>query len=158
MTTDCSLLTIRKFEEDDETALVSIWHRASVTGFPFLPLWQSFSHEQAREVFASTIKPHCDIWVAALDQRLVAYLAMKGTYIDRLFVDPVEWRKGWGTQLINFAKQISPEKLELHTHQENVGARALYEREGFRAVKFGISPPPECAPDVEYHWRSVKVS
>jgi hypothetical protein len=43
--------------------------------------------------------------------------------------------------------------LELHTHQENYAARRLYEQHGFRAVKFGLSPPPENAPDVEYHWR-----
>jgi hypothetical protein len=29
----------------------------------------------------------------------------------------------------------------------------LYERHGFKAVKFGTSPPPESAPNVEYHWR-----
>jgi len=58
-------------------------------------------------------------------------------------IDPREWRKGWGTQLVNFAKQLSPSGLELHTHQANVAARALYERHGFRAVKFGRSPAPE---------------
>jgi ribosomal protein S18 acetylase RimI-like enzyme len=79
---------------------------------------------------------------------------MKGTYIDRLYVDPLEWRKRWGTQLVSFAKHVFPRGLELHTHQENVVARALYERHGFRAVKFGVSPPPESAPDVEYHWRA----
>jgi ribosomal protein S18 acetylase RimI-like enzyme len=78
---------------------------------------------------------------------------MKGTYIDRLYVDPCAWRKGWGTQLVHFAKHISPRGLELHTHQANVVARAFYERHGFRAVKFGLSPSPESAPDVEYHWR-----
>jgi ribosomal protein S18 acetylase RimI-like enzyme len=70
-----------------------------------------------------------------------------------LYVDPLEWRKGWGTHLVNFAKQVSPRGLELDTHQENFVARALYERHGFRAVKFGLSPPPESAPDVEYHCR-----
>ena len=54
---------------------------------------------------------------------------------------------------IAFAKTLHPDGLELHTHQENHAARQLYERHGFRAVKFGLSPPPENAPDVEYHWR-----
>ena len=71
---------------------------------------------------------------------------------DRLFVDPPEWRKGWGTQLIVLAKRCH-RTGSLQTHQENYAARALYERQGFKAVKFGISPPPESAPDVEYHWR-----
>src|SRR5215468_3833881 len=43
--------------------------------------------------------------------------------------------------------------LETQTHQENRPARAFYERHGFVAVKYVISPPPESAPDVEYHWR-----
>jgi ribosomal protein S18 acetylase RimI-like enzyme len=78
---------------------------------------------------------------------------MRGSYIDRLYVDPAEGRKGWGTRLVDFAKSVSPGGLELCTHQQNHGARALYERHGFTAVRFGTSPAPENAPDVEYHWR-----
>jgi hypothetical protein len=40
----------------------------------------------------------------------------------------------------------------LYTLQINTNARAFYERNGFRALKFGLSPPPESEPDVEYHW------
>ena len=65
---------------------------------------------------------------------------MKGSYIDRMFVDPSQWRKGWGTRLVAFAKSLSPNGLELHTHQENHAVRMLYERHGFQAVKFGTSP------------------
>ena len=78
---------------------------------------------------------------------------MNGSHIDRMYVDPGEWRKGWGTRLVGLAKELSPSGLVLHTHQQNAGARAFYERHGFVAVKFGISPPPERAPDVEYRWR-----
>ena len=78
---------------------------------------------------------------------------MTGSYIDRMFVDPTEWRKRWGTRLVLLAKTLHPDGLELHTHQENHAARQLYEKHGFRAVNFGLSPPPESAPDVEYHWR-----
>jgi ribosomal protein S18 acetylase RimI-like enzyme len=70
-----------------------------------------------------------------------------------MYVDPPEWRKGWGTAFIFLAKELHPTGLELHTHQENWAARGLYEKHGFTAVKFGVSPPPESAPDVEYHWR-----
>ena len=153
MSTDHSHRTIRKFQPADEADVVAVWHRSGMAAYTFLPTWQAFTLEQARWVFDSIIRPNCVIWVATLEERVVAYLAMKGTSIDRLYVDPLAWRKGWGTQLVNFAKKVSPHGLELHTHQENVVARALYERHGFRAVKFGLSPPPESAPDVEYHWR-----
>jgi len=29
---------------------------------------------------------------------------MKGSYIDRMYVDPTEWRKAWGTRLVELAK------------------------------------------------------
>jgi len=144
---------IRTFQPADEGDVVEVSHRAGMAAYTYLPTWQAFTLEQAREVFDRVIRPNCAIWVAMLDERVVAYLAMKGTYIDRLYVDPPEWRKGWGTRLVNVAKQVSPSGLELHTHQENVAARALYERHGFKAVTFNVSPPPESAPDVKYHWR-----
>ena len=104
-------------------------------------------------MFHDLIVPSCDLWVGTCDQRVVAYLALKGSYIDRLYVDPAEQRRGWGRRLLAHAKALRPQGLELHTHQANWGARALYEREGFVAVRFGVSPAPELAPDVEYHWR-----
>jgi ribosomal protein S18 acetylase RimI-like enzyme len=153
MRTDHARRAIRKFQPADEADVVEIWHRAGKAAYTFLPTWQAFTLEQAQWVFKNIIRPNCAIWVATLDERVVAFLAMKGTYIDRLYVDPPEWRKGWGTRLVNLAKQLSPSGLELHTHQANLAARALYERHGFRAVKFGLSPAPESAPGVEYHWR-----
>ena len=144
---------IRGFQEADEADVVGVWHRSGIAAYTFLPTWQAFTLEQASWVFKNIIRPSCALWVGTLDERVVAYLGLQGSWVNRLFVDPPEWRKGWGTQLITLAKQLSPNGLQLFTHQENTAARALYERQGFKAVKFGISPPPESAPDVEYHWR-----
>ena len=62
---------------------------------------------------------------------------------------------GIGQALLNFARERSPDHVWLYTLQINVGARAFYEKNGFVAEKFGISPPPENEPDVEYHWRRI---
>jgi len=144
---------IRPYQAADEEAVVGVWHRAGLAAYTYLPTWQAFTLEQARKVFREVILANCDLWVGVSDERVVAYLAMQGSYIDRLYVDPPEQHKGWGTRLIEYAKALQPQGLELYTHQENAGARALYERHGFVAVRFGISPAPESAPDVEYHWR-----
>ena len=144
---------IRKFRGTDEADVVEVWYRSGMAAYTYLPTWQALTIEQARWVFANVIRPRCTIWVGTVNKQIVAYLAMNGSYMDRLYVDPPEWRKGWGTRFVNLAKQLSPQGLELHTHVENLAARALYERHGFTAVKFGTSPPPESAPDVEYHWR-----
>ncbi len=144
---------IRLYQSEDELAVAEVWHQAGRAAYPFLPRWQTFTLEQARAVFQEVILATCNIWVGTRDERVVAYLAIKGSYLDSLFVDPLEQRQGWGTRFINFAKQHSPHGLELHTHQENHAACTFYEKHGFVAIKFGISPPPESAPDVEYHWR-----
>ena len=81
------------------------------------------------------------------------FLALAGSYVDRLYVEPGAWRRGVGRALLRHAITLSPSGIELHTHQRNGGARAFYAREGLRAVRFGLSPPPESEPDIEYHWR-----
>jgi ribosomal protein S18 acetylase RimI-like enzyme len=146
-------VSIRTFQDEDESAVVSVWHRSGQAAYGFLPLWQTLTLDHADKIFREVIRIQCKIWVGTLDEQVVAYLAMKGSYIDRMYVDPSEWRKGWGSRLVVFAKSLSPDGLELHTHQENGPARKFYETHGFNAVKFGTSPPPESAPDVEYHWR-----
>jgi ribosomal protein S18 acetylase RimI-like enzyme len=144
--------SIRPFQDADEQAVVQVWHRSGRAVYTFLPTWQALTMDHAQSVFHNIIRPRCTIWVGLRDTQIVAYLAMKQSYIDRLYVEPSEWRMGWGTRFIELAKSVSPQGLELHTHQANQAARALYEKHGFRAVAFGISPPPESAPDVEYHW------
>jgi ribosomal protein S18 acetylase RimI-like enzyme len=156
---------IRPYQTEDLAAVVGVWHRAGLLAYPYLPTWQAFTLGEASDVFARYIAPRCTIWVglhggseigSKIGSEIVAYLAMAGSYIDRLYVDPGYQRQGWGSRLIAHARAQYPAGLELHTHQENTSARALYEREGFVAVAFGISAPPESAPDVEYHWRPAK--
>ena len=144
---------IRPFQDEDQAGTAAVWHRAGIAAYPYLPTWQALTLEQARRVFHDVIRVRCVIWVGTLDNQIVAYLAMNGSYLDRLYVDPSEWHRGWGTRFVELAKTLSPQGIELHTHQENHAARALYEQQGFKAVSFGVSPPPESAPDVEYHWR-----
>ena len=146
-------LTIRPFEHQDEAAVVGVWHRSGRAAYTYLPTWHGRSMERAGGVFRETIHARSQLWVGTRDGQIVAFLAMNGSYIHRMYVDPPEWRKGWGTRFVEFAKSLSPDGLEVHAHLENRAARCLYEKHGFTAVKFGMSPPPESAPDVEYHWR-----
>ena len=148
---------IRPFRQRDELAAIAVWHRAGRAAYQYLPSWETFTFGQATDTFRRQIRPSCEIWVGVSDDRLVAFIAMAGSYIDRMYVDPAEWRRGWGSRLLIHAKALRPSGLELHTHQENHPARQLYEKHGFEAVKFGTSPAPESVPDVEYHWRPAVV-
>jgi ribosomal protein S18 acetylase RimI-like enzyme len=157
MSVDNLQRTIRPYQETDEAEVAGVWHRSGLAAYTYLPTWQAMTIETAQWVFTNVIKPNNSIWVGTLNDRVMAYLAMNDVWIDRLYVDPIDWRQGWGNRFVTFAKQQSPHELKLFTHQENYSARALYERHGFVAVKFGVSPPPESAPDVEYHWKPSKI-
>ncbi len=85
----------------------------------------------------------------------VAFMAMENEFIDQLYIHPDYQRQGIGKALLDFARKQSPDHVWLYTLRINVNARAFYEKNGFVAEKFGISPAPELEPDVEYHWRRV---
>ena len=146
-------MKVRPLREDDVPATVALWHETRKDTYDFLETERGLTLVDSERYFEEVVRPGADLWVADDRGRLVGYLARKGSYIDRLYVHPRAQRSGIGTALLRMAQELSPDGLELHTHQENTKACRFYEKHGFRAVRFGVSPPPESAPDVEYHWR-----
>jgi ribosomal protein S18 acetylase RimI-like enzyme len=147
---------IRLFDENDALEAARIWHRSGLDEYDYLPSFQQLTESKALDIFLGVIHASCEIWIEESTQGLRGFVALKGSYIDRLYVHPDYQRLGVGTALLAQAKRLAPQGLELHTHQQNQRARSFYEKFGFLAVKFGISPAPECVPDVEYHWRPAE--
>ena len=145
---------IRAFTPEDMQATASVWHRSGLEEYTYLPEFQKLDTSGALRVFCDVIVANCSVWVYESAGRVCGFIAMKGSYIDRLYVDPACQRAGIGVALLAHAKALSPGGLSLHTHQQNHRARKFYEKSGFVPVKFGLSPPPESVPDVEYHWRN----
>ena len=136
--------------EIDEIAL--IWYRAGLDEYDYLPRFQALDELEALNIFRNVILPENQLWVEENNAATRGFLALNNSYIDRLYVDPSHQRSGVGSRLLDHAKTIFPDGLQLHTHQQNVRARNFYEKHCFVAVKFGVSPAPESVPDVEYHW------
>jgi GNAT superfamily N-acetyltransferase len=146
-------MRLREYRPTDESALVAMWHETKLRAYPYLPTEQSYTVETDTAFFREHVAPSCTIWIATEADALIGFLALAGSYVDRLFVHPDHQRAGAGAALIAKAKALSPRGLELHTHQQNVSGCSFYEKHGFRAARYGTSGPPESAPDVEYHWR-----
>lgn len=146
---------IRAFRSEDLLETARVWHRSGIEEYTYTP-FQDLDEAQATQIFRDVIVKNCDIWVFEADGAIGGYLAMKASYIDRLYVDPDYQRTGIGSALIEYAKGLCPGGLELHTHEQNHRARKFYEARGFVPIRFGISPPPESLPDVEYHWRNAE--
>jgi GNAT superfamily N-acetyltransferase len=142
--------------ESELDAVVRLWHETKRDTYHFLPQEQGRSLEDDRAFFENGILARCRIWVALVEGEVLGFLAMAGSYVDRLYVRPDAQRRGIGAALLAKAREVSPEGLELHTHQKNQKACAFYEKHGLKAARYGVSPPPESEPDVEYRWRPAR--
>jgi GNAT superfamily N-acetyltransferase len=145
---------IRPYISDDFDPITRLWRRAREQALPDFQRRKGHTFAEDQEYFWTVTLMENDLWVAELDEKSVAFMAIGGDFIDQLYVDPDYQRQGLGRGLIEYAKSLSPEHLWLYTLQINTNARAFYEQNGFRPVKFGLSPPPESEPDVEYHWEN----
>lgn len=140
-------------ESAEVERVIELWNETCIDTYDFIEIERSYSLADRRAFFLERIEPACKLWVAVDAGSLIGYLALRQSYVDRLYVLPRTQRRGAGAALMQKARELSPAGLELHTHQKNSKARAFYEKEGFKAVHFGTSPAPENEPDVEYHWR-----
>lgn len=143
---------IREYQHEDFDAVTKLWRAAREVSLPAFQQAKGYPFEMDCAYFREHILPENQIWVAEASGRPVAFLAIKDDFIDHLYVAPHCWRMGVGGALLAHARTLSPQRLRLFTLQINVNARAFYEKNGFRVLKLGISPPPENEPDVEYIW------
>ena len=144
---------IRSYREEDFEIVTRFWHEAMRVAMPEVEARMGHTLEDARNYFRTVVSVEGQLWVYESDHIPVGYIALQAEFIDRLYVDLAYHRRGIGQALMDHARTISQDHLWLYTHVANTVARAFYEKNGFVAEKFGISPAPESEPDVEYHWR-----
>ncbi len=146
---------IRSYRADDFEVVTKFWHEAQRVAMPELEARMGYMLEDARGYFRRAIAVENQLWVYVLNNIPIGYLGVWDEFIDRLYVDPAYQRRGVGQTLPDHARTLSLKHLWLYTHVANKVARAFYVKNGFIPEKFGVSPPPESEPDVEYHWRSA---
>ena len=145
-------VVLRDYAERDFDALVERWHATNLVTYPYNAEQQSHTLAGARAFFAANIVPASRIRVAEQTGDLVGFIALEAPWIRHFAVFPGHQRRGIGSALLAWAREQSPHELRLFTFQRNTPARHFYERHGFAAVAFGVSPAPESEPDVEYRW------
>ena len=145
-------VSIRAYGEADFDVLVPRWHETNLVSYRYVAEHQKHTLADAQAFFRSHVVPVCELWVAARSEELLGVIALETPWIRHLAVFPEYQRRGVGTALLRKVRERSPRELRLFTFRRNVAARAFYERHGFAAVAFGVSPAPELEPDVEYRW------
>jgi ribosomal protein S18 acetylase RimI-like enzyme len=146
------VLTIRSYTDEDFDDLAARWHETNLVSYRYNDEQQKHTLTDARAFFRNTLLPACEVWVATRSGSLLGMLALEAPWIRHFAIFPEHQRKGIGMALLEKARERSPAEIRLFTFQRNAPARAFYEKHGFVAVAFGISPAPELEPDVEYRW------
>jgi GNAT superfamily N-acetyltransferase len=145
-------VAIRAFVAGDFDELVAKWHETNLGSYRYNAVQQGHTLADARNFFRTRVLPACAVVVATRTEQLVGVLVLEAPWIRHFAVFPDYQRQGIGSVLLRRARELSPRELRLFTFQRNDKARAFYEKHGFTAVAFGISPAPELEPDVEYRW------
>jgi len=145
-------IAIRAFVEVDFDELVAKWHETNLVSYRYNAVQQSHTLADARHFFRTRVLPACEVFVATRVDQRVGVLVLEAPWIRQFAVFPEWQRRGIGSALLGRAHERSPRELRLFTFQRNDKARAFYEKHGFTAIAFGMSPAPELEPDVEYRW------
>ena len=116
---------------------------------PYLP---RIPDEDRRRLGALFVERH-RLWVWEDDGEVIGFVGVDDGEVSHLYVAPSAQSGGIGTALLEHAKIVSPERLELWVFQKNVGARRFYERHGFELVRLTDGADTmEREPDALYAW------
>ena len=138
--------------------MAAVWLRSRKASIPSIPA-PVHSDEEVHEFFATVVLPERETWVIDGDDgEIVALLVLEPGGIDQLYVDPRHTGHGLGSRLLDVAKSVYPEGLDLWTFAANTGARRFYERHGFVAIAWTEGDNEEGAPDVRYHWQTERIA
>lgn len=145
------VVTIRPYQPDDLEDTVQLWYQTWHQTFPHLQHPQPYSTWKAR--FHNDLVVQGSVWIAELENWIVGFVVVtkNNQYLDQLFVHTDYHNRGIGSALLNKAKEICPQGLTLCTLQQNMQARAFYERHGFKVSKLSINKI-NGQPNVIYYW------
>ncbi|MDX6507463.1 MAG: hypothetical protein QOG06_2107 [Gaiellaceae bacterium] len=140
---------IRRATHHDVAAIGELFLRAR-DAMTYLPPVS----DDVRPRLGGLICERAEVWVAEDEDRVIGFAGLSGDELTHLYTDPAAQSRGIGGALLDHAKTLRPERLELWVFQQNDGARRLYERHGFRLVKLTDgSGNMEHEPDALYEWR-----
>ena len=124
-------VTLRPYTEADEDAAIELWRRTWAHHLPHI----DFNARLAwwRERWRQELVPVAQIVVVELDGALAGFVTVdpKAGYLDQIVVAPEHWGSGIASALLDEAKRLSPNGLDLLVNKENARAIRFYEKHGF---------------------------
>lgn len=131
---------IRQYQTEDTNALVGIWQKANDLAHPFLP--KKFVAQVAQDM-RNIYLPNAKTWVMEQDGQPVGFIALVGTEIGGLFLDPALHGRGLGKAMADHAVNLHG-PLIVEVFEKNTIGRSFYDRYGFvEASRYTHEPSGE---------------
>lgn len=119
---------VRCNEKDYET-LAGIWERSVMATHDFL------KEDDFNEIKAALIPdyfPNVDLYAVADNGVYAGFIGLSPDSIEMLFIDSDRRGQGYGTLLIEYAKQRGATKVDVN--EQNPSALYFYKAKGFRII------------------------
>lgn len=122
-------MDIVRCNEYDYEVLAGIWERSVIATHSFL------KGEDFKEIKAALIPdyfPHVDLYAIADDGVYAGFIGLTPCAIEMLFIDSDRRGLGYGSALVEFAKQKGATKVDVN--EQNLSALNFYIARGFRVI------------------------
>ena len=124
-------IKLRPYTPTDEDAAIELWRRTWAHHFPHI----DFNARVAwwRERWRQELVPVAHVVVAEIDGQLAGFVTVDSDtmYLDQIVVAPEHWGSDVSSALLDEAKRLSQNGLDLLVNKDNVRAIRFYERNGF---------------------------
>ena len=125
------MLIIRHYKDSDLNDVMSSWENASKIAHPFLT--EEFL-ELERYNIPNVYLPNADTWVAENDGQVIGFIALIGSEVGAIFVQPCFQGAGVGWALMNKAQELHG-NLEVEVFKDNPIGRKFYSSYGFEYLE-----------------------
>lgn len=120
---------IRECVRDDYSSLVQIWERSVRATHDFLT---ETAIVEIREALVPLYFPNVDLYAVEDQGVLQGFIGLSESIIEMLFVDNGSRGKGYGSLLVDFARQQGATKVDVN--EQNPSALGFYSAKGFRII------------------------
>jgi putative acetyltransferase len=124
-------VTLRPYVLTDEDAAIELWRRTWAQHYPHI----DFNARVGwwRERWRNELLPAARVVMALKGEVLVGFVTVdpKTRYLDQVVVAPEHWGSGLAPALLDEAKRLSPDGLELLVNKDNARAIRFYQKHGF---------------------------
>lgn len=143
-------MIIRRATADDAVAIATIHRTSRRSAMPWLPVIHT--PDEDVDYFRNEVLPNQAVYIADKAESPIGFIAFTETWLNHLYIAPVDLRRGIGSKLLSIVKTETT-TLNLWTFQRNQAARDFYARHGFVEVELtdGRSNE-EKTPDVRMIW------